>query len=60
MEIVLELLKDIGAVESEIGDSNTQLKQLRCEEKQLMEELSTCPECGTELTAESKRVLLCD
>ena len=58
MEIVLELLKDIGVVESEIEDSDVQLKQLRCEEKQLMEELSNCPECGTELTAKSKACLL--
>lgn len=58
METVLALLKDIGAVESEIRDNNVQLKQLRCEEKQLMEELNNCPNCGTKLTETSKAVLL--
>ncbi len=58
LEIVRELCKDISIVESEIEDSNMHLKQLRREEKQLMEELSNCPECGMELTEESKAILL--
>lgn len=60
MEVLLEVLKGICLVESKISGNATQLELLRNEEKQLMEELSTCPECGTELTKESKAVLLCD
>ena len=54
------LLEEIYLVEIKIENSDSQLKKLRCEEKQLMEELTSCPECGVELTEESKRVLLCD
>ena len=57
-EILHRLLEDIHSVELKIEDNDKRLEQVKDEEKQLMEELTSCPSCGVELTEESKAVLL--
>lgn len=58
IETLLESLEEIRTIESKVDDSDKQLKQLKCKEKQLEEKLDICPSCGVELSKESKRVLL--
>lgn len=58
MEVLRELLKGIRTADSKIEDGIEQLVQLRDEETDLMGELSSCPECGSVLTEESKEILL--
>ena len=52
------LLEKIRGVEPRIDSSDKQIKQLEAEEELLKEQLDTCPQCGTELTEESKAILL--
>jgi len=58
IDLIVGLLEQIYDIQSKISNNNCQLKQLGYEEKQLMEELDTCPSCGAELTDESKKCLL--
>jgi len=58
IETLLGMIEEIRTIESKVDISEKQLEQLKCEEKQLEEKLDICPSCGTELTKESKEVLL--
>lgn len=52
------LHKKLCAIVLKIDDYDKRIGQLELEEELLKEQLSTCPSCGTELTEESKAVLL--
>ena len=58
VEILLDLIDDIQAVESKITASTKQLEQLEFEELQLKEKLEDCPHCGSVLNEKSKLILL--
>lgn len=58
LDRLLVLSKDLRVVVTKITDYDKQIGQLEIEEELLKEQLQSCPSCGTELTEESKKVLL--